>query len=709
MGRVGLRAPAVFPSLAPVTALLPDPVPLAMPPGDPRALADLAERLDRAAALLGELGEQVSADAGATPSWTGLDAAAARAQVQQVRGLVRGAADALLRASGRVAHHHDVLLDARRRLARLRTDQDEDFAAAALRVGSVADPAVGAASGSDACAAIDELRSVDAARRHAAAAILQEVTDDAMATASVLAECSALTGGSGRAGDEARVVRHLEDMLPGWHGAELRERGLGYAAALVDGRDVFAREAAARELLPWAGTGAVAAGVLAGLGAEGFRKVLRQLGNGSLSADSALARSMAAVLGAPVPLAAPEVAEVRAGRYVDRDDYRTAESDFVALGMGVVLAAGRGSPQAGPPAATVRGWGRQIIARERAMGSERIVDRVRLQEAVAQPGDPLAEIALRLAEADDPAPAAALLRSEPAWTHLLDRPWDDGGAALASVVERAGEQQGEGGDVAVSAGLRALAVGLGDDGDPAGWTVDRATAAVVAPSLAQAVAARPGIVVEPLTRAVAGEGQRDQLLLRGLGYLSSEPAAAVALDRGMAEANTWPARSAGPVDPDRAVVRAGYAAVRDYGQRLAHSLVEFAAQEQAQLRQQTGLVAKELVTFVPYVGPVLRAGAAVVSVAADADGTWDASPDGGQQLPSGDVLGMAGSTPAAGTAYRLVAEVLGTPKAPVSPPTDWAGLAADLMPGGGRVREVLELGGELVGDILEELALPPFD
>ena len=123
--------------------------------------------------------------------------------------------------------------------------------------------------------------------------------------------------------------------------------------------------------------------------------------------------------------------------------------------MGVVLAAGRGNPAAGPPVTTVREWGRQIVARERALGAERIVDHVRTGPAEALPGDPLEEVLVRLAEADDPAPAAALLRGRLTWTHLLDRPWDDDGAAFAALVERAAAEPG---DVAVRAGLRALAV-----------------------------------------------------------------------------------------------------------------------------------------------------------------------------------------------------------------------------------------------------------
>ena len=258
---------------------------------------------------------------------------------------------------------------------------------------------------------------------------------------------------------------------------------------------------------------------------------------------------------------------------------------------------------------------------------------------------------------------AELLRAEPTWTTLLARSWDDGGASFAAAVERAAAEPGHG-DVVVLSGLRALALGLGDDGDPAGWTVDRATATSVAPALADAVAARPDAVAEALERAAAGEGQRDRLVLRGLGYASADPDAAVALDRAYRGAAWMPE------------VEGGYLAVREYGQRLDHALGEFAAQEQAERRMRTTGV----ITAVT--GPAVSAAVAVVSVAGDLDGTWDASADEGQHFSVGTALCEAGGAPGAATGFREVADLLGTPTAPVSPRTDWWGLAADVAPAG---------------------------
>lgn len=674
-----------------MTPLLPDPVPLDPPPGDPRALDDLTGRLRRAAELLGELAEQLSGAAtGATPSWSGRDAVAATTQVGRVGGLVREAAEALLHAGGRLARHREVLADARRRFASLRAAQEDDYGAAAARLGGVVDPA---SAGS--AAAFAELHRAESARRRVAAGIRAEVEDDAAATAVVLAGCSAIAGGGGRAGDRDGMFRHLARVLPGWHELELVRRGEEFVAAFTGRGDEFSREEAARDLLPWAGDGRVAAAVLTGLGADGFRDVLQQLGDGSLSAGSALARVLAAVLGAPVPPAdAEEVTRVRDGRHVDPTDHRTLDDDLVALGMGVVLAAGRGDRRAGPPPATVREWGRQIVARERALGSERIVDRIRLQASYARPTDPLQEVAARLGEAGDPAPAAGLLRARPTWSHLLARPWDDGGAAFAALVERAGEAAQ--GDTAVRAGLRALATGLGDDGDPAHWTVDRATAAVIAPSLASAVTAHPDVLVRALD-AAAGKGGQSPQLLRGLGYLSTESAAV--LDRGVDETVAGLTGGAGTVAPGPAVaVVAGYPAVREYGQRLAHALDEFAAQELGRSRMLVTDVVKELT------GPVGTAVVGVGSVLGDFDGTWEASSDRGERFPVEDAVRAAGGAATAEAAYRDVAALLGTPTPPAPPPTDRVGLVRDVLPVPvrGFVGELVERSTDAVKELLDD-------
>ncbi|MBJ7453708.1 MAG: hypothetical protein JHC71_16730 [Blastococcus sp.] len=657
---------------------LPDPARLDPPPGDPVALADLATRLDAAAAFLGDLRGRLGVAPAAACGWAGADAAAADAQVARVGDLARSAADALGCAAARVRRHEEVLTDVRQRLAQLRRAQTEDYGTAVARMGAAADPGTGL-PGPGAAAAVADLAAAEADRGRVRAAMLGEVEVDAAATAAVLAGCGAVAGGGDGAGD----VRTLEDLLPGWNASALRQHGADFADAFLrPGADLQSTEEAARRLLPWAGNGAVAAEVLTGLGADGVQEALRLLGDGSLSAGSALAGVMAAVLGAPVPTgAAAEVARARDVRHVDPDDVRTLDADHVALGMGVVLAAARRSGRPGPPPATVRQWGRQVIAREQALGEP---IRERLRPSPALPGDPLEEVLGRLARADAGPQAAGLLRAEPTWTTLLARPWDDGGAAFAAAVERATAEPGQG-DVVVRSGLRALGVGLADDGDPADWTVDRATAASVAPALADAVAARPEVVAEPLARAAAGAGEQDRPLLRGLGHLTTAPDAAAVLDRALGEPSGAPA------------VQAGYLAVREYGQRLDHALGEFAAQEEAVRRHATTTLVTAGLSFLPRGGEQVADALTVLSVVVGADGTWDASPDEGLhvRVPCGD--------PGTAAAYWNVAAVLGTPTAPTSPPTDWVGVAAAVVPGGERLRDVVEAGVGAAADARERV------
>jgi hypothetical protein len=652
---------------------LPDPVRLDPPPGDPAALADLATRLDAAAGFLGDLRGRLGGGPAAACGWAGADAGAADAQVARVGELAGSAADALACAAARVRRHEEVLTDVRQRLAQLRRAQAEDLDTALARMGATADPGTGL-PGPGAASALDDLAAAEADRGRMRAAMLGEVEVDAAATAAVLADCGAVAGGGDGAGD----VRTLEDLLPGWHASALQQRGALFADAFLrPGADLQDTEEAARALLPWAGNGAVAAAVLTGLGADGVQEALRLLGDGSLSPGSALAGVMAAVLGAPVPAGtAAEVARARDVRHVDPDDVRTLDPDHVALGMGVVLAAARRSGRAGPPPATVREWGRQVLAREQALGEP---IRARLRPSPALPGDPLEEVLGRLARTDAGPQAAELLRAESTWTTLLARPWDDGGASLAAAVERATAEPGHG-DVVVRSGLRALGVGLADDGDPAGWTVDRATAASVAPALADAVAAVPEVVAEPLARAAAGAGEQDRPVLRGLGYLSAHPDAAAVLDRALGGVSGAPA------------VQAGYLAVREYGQRLDHALEEFAAQEEAVRRHAATTLVTGGLSFVRRGGEQVADALTVLSVVVDADGTWHGSPDEGLHVP-------VPHDPGAATAYEHVAAVLGAPTAPVSPPTDWLGLAAALVPGGERLGDIVEAGAGAAEDL----------
>ena len=141
------------------------------------------------------------------------------------------------------------------------------------------------------------------------------------------------------------------------------------------------------------------------------------------------------------------------------------------------------------------------------------------------------------------------------------------------------------------AGLRSLAAGLGDDGDPAGWTVDRATAAAVAPALGGAVAAQPDVLAGPLVRRPAGAAEDRRCCGGWATWAPTRDAAAGSWTRAVAEAVARLDAAAGAGAADRAVaVAAGFRRPSaEYGQRLAYALDGFAAQERAGQRKHVGL------------------------------------------------------------------------------------------------------------------------
>jgi hypothetical protein len=269
-----------------------------------------------------------------------------------------------------------------------------------------------------------------------------------------------------------------------------------------------------------------------------------------------------------------------------------------------------------------------------------------------------------------------LLGSADTWSWLLERPWDDGGADLAALVARAADEPGPPGEDVARLGLTALGTGLGDDGDPATWTVDRGTAAVLAPALGSVVAAHAGVVADALS-AAGGGVDAARTLLRGLGHLTLDQGAAVdvgfalqdLLDRAVDGGQRWSAVR----------VTAGYLAVREYGQRLAHALEAFDLQEEAVREAQKYEVAKQVVLAAP-ARPAVAAGVGIaldyVGMGLRLDGTWEQGPDEGRHLGAGDAVrsvgGVDGLTPAersrlARAAFSAAGDVLGHPAAPDSP------------------------------------------
>jgi len=364
----------------------------------------------------------------------------------------------------------------------------------------------------------------------------------------------------------------------------------------------------------------------------------------------------------------------------------------VVLGMGMVLAATRSAD--GPPLCTVLAWGRQMLAREHAqagtMIGARAIDRDGPTAGSPLRDDPVALVAERLTRADDPDLAAALLGDRLAWAQLLARPWNDGGAALVGLVARGGSAPGAVGDAAVRAGLEALGAGL-DDGDPTDWTVDRRTAAAVAPVLGAALAGHVSVPAGLLWEGVRGEaGPGAADALRGLGYLTLDEGAAVAVYRALAgwsRVQPGPVGAAGPLPllPE-VVVPAAYVAVEEYGQQLAYTLHGYAEKARAERRALGwNITVGFAVTLLPgkggFVGGIL---ADYLAMWFGTDGTWHNGPDRGLVFDRTDAVGtivegraaeqvdaLRAVAAQAGGAYDRTTAVLGVPAPPVSPRSHW--------------------------------------
>jgi hypothetical protein len=677
-----------------VTVVVPEPLPLDLPPEDPGALAALVRAVAGAADCLATVDGDLSGAASAAPDWLGADAGAAAAQIGAVATLVRGCSAAVLAAAGRVSAHAEVVTAARHAIAALRAEQAEDFAATWARLSHLDD--LGTAVRTDApeaVALVEDLRLAEEARRRAHAALLEDVAADGAGTARLLAESSAVVGGRGAPGDTTRVVAFLAAELPGWGDQELTARGLAFAQALDDGLGARELAAAARAAAPYAGQASFATALLLGLGLDGIREMLCRLGDSDLSTGPAvvllLARAFAC--GRTTGAAYDPVAELLTAGYVDPADPGVA-ADQVVLGMGMVLAATRAAD--GPPLRTVAAWGQQMLAREHAKSGTfvggRAVDRNGPRDGSPPRDDPVALVAERLACAEDPDFAAALLGDRLAWTELLARPWDDGGAALVGLVARGAGAPGHVGDVAVRAALEALGTGL-DDGDPTDWRVDRRTAAAVAPVLGPALAGHVSVAAEVLwegVRGQAGAGAADAL--RGLGYLTLDEGAAVAVYRALAGWSRVQPRPVGDGGPPPllpgVVVPAAFVAVEEYGQRLAYALHGYAEKASAERRAliwnlTVGLAVNVLPERAGMAGGIA---ADYLAMRAGTDGTWDNGPDRGLVFARADAVATVSDGRArdelsavrevagqAGSAYDRTARVLGVPEPPESPVSHW--------------------------------------
>jgi hypothetical protein len=680
-----------------MTTAMPTPLPLDMPPGDAGALGELIREIAGAAVCLAAVDDRLLGAATVAPGWLGDDAAAAAAQVGAVSALVRAVSGAVLPAIGRLNTHAERVLETRRQVAALAAEQREQFAEAWGRWAQVESLQLQVMTGGpDARAIVEEVEAAEASRRRRHTALLEELEDDAAATARVLADSCAVVGGRGGPSDANRVVAYLAAELPGWGDQELARRGRALAKGLsrlltsgewIGNADAWNRPAAGAA--PYARSTAFAQALLGTLGPDGVREMLAVLGRALLGPASDTARLLARALGAAQSSGSSSgrADAVLAAVYVDPDD-AGVEPDRIALGMATVLSAGAGSRGGGLHRATVVEWGRQILLREQRMG--RAIDRGRPMPVTALSVDPVPVVISALAQSGDPAAASRLLTGRAVWEVLLARSWDDGGSSLSQVVAAAGTDDGAAGEVAVRSGLAALGAGL-SDGDPDDWTVDRETAAGISASMGQALSAHVSVVTEALQVGVDGRltGGRDELL-RGLGYLTLDRGAAAAVEQAL---GSWALvqprdlEGTGPLAPLPSVAIPGaYLAVQEYGQRLAYALQEFEEQERAEDRQLGWDLTAGLATNLirgPWGVPVgVLEG--YLAIWLGFDGTWQTGTDRGlvldrraavdaavAQLPPDRVAAAEAVADQARAAFDRTGRALGLIRPPTSPEVDY--------------------------------------
>jgi hypothetical protein len=189
----------------------------------------------------------------------------------------------------------------------------------------------------------------------------------------------------------------------------------------------------------------------------------------------------------------------------------------------------------------------------------------------------------------------------------------------------------------------------------------------------------------------------DDAALRGLGYLSIDPAATVpigaALGRWMRSQAPDVADLSGP--PPAVAVTGSLVAVREYGQRLAYALHGFQMRDEAQTRQDLWNWTVGL--LVDHIPGVAGAVAGLVEPFAahflDADGTWDNGRDTGLrfgraaavaaaqvQLGESQSAAAAAFAAQAGTAFEGTSRQLGLPLPPTSPTWHWWEAALEGLP-----------------------------
>ncbi len=603
--------------------VLPAPVPLADPPGDPTRLEDAADLLTGAGFALGVAEAHLQGPAATAPGWLAADAVAAAAQVGTTRTLLATVHDAVTTAIGLLGGHAELLRTARARVVVLREAQQDGFVEASRRLGLLEDGAdpVGAS------AVVMALAQAEADRAGEHRELVAEVTRDAGSVGARLTASTGTFGGGAGPGSGAAdaVTLHLAAVLPGRGDTVLLELGWQVAAELTapgTAAEVVVRAQRRQDVLA---DPVVAGALLVALGTGGLEQLLLQA-----AGDDALAGVLAVALGAALRAGdrVPGAAPVLTGVLDPRDPDGTP--DQVAVGMGAVLAV----PGAAPELAGA--WLAGLLARE-AVQVVRVVDRV------PSAADPVATALRVLLDAGRPGAAVPPLADPVVWEQLLARTWTDGGAGLADLVALAG-QDPTGGTV-LTAALTAVGEHLLPAGDHV-LTAGQDTWQVIAPTLTEVAVQHVDVLVVPLqTPGVPGSA----VVLAGLSLLVVDREQRADVAAGVARA-VGPGAGSALTASEAAAVTGALVAVEDQGRRLAWLADVARAVEQAAVDQGWyGLLTMPAQFVVSPAGPFLQGAVATGSHLLDADGIVDLPP------PGEPVVGVGGAED------RAVAELGGDP------------------------------------------------
>lgn len=671
-----------------MTVVVPHPVPLELPEEHADALVDLMLDVAGAADSLALVGDGLAGIPEAVPHWAGADADAAVIQLRALRRLTGECSVAVLLAAGRLSEHSDRLAATRTAVARLRAEQDDDFAATWRRLGQLPDYVVAVRTDApQAQALVDELRTAEEERRRRHAALLEDLALDAAATARMLADAAAVVGGRGAADDEDRVVARLASVLPGWGNAEMAARGRALGSHLRNRPlTTSERQALAAGAADFAGSRAFADSLIAALGSAGLAGLLRFIGGYEEGTTGAVALLLARAFSASSADGSSEEppGDLLSAARLTRAD-RNGDVDQLARGIANVMSAAAAIGRPLRPGVLVQ-WGRQLIACESVLGRE--VGSVPFSSgAGAPPADPLTLVVTTLAAQRTSAAVLDLFSAPGAWDVALSRFWPDGAVGLQNAIGLVASTPGEAAAEVTRSGLMALGAGLAD-GDPGDWTVSPRTAETVAPVMAQAVAGHVQVATDALRVGIDGRlagGRGD--VLRGLAYLTLDRVAAAQVERALLD---WARVRPEAVDAAGSTARllavavpAAYVAVEQYGQRLAYAMHGFDEKLAAEGRQTlwnctVGLLVNALPGVSGAVAGVAEGG---LSVLLHTDGTWRNGRDRGLVFDRRDAADAAAEAAPGGResaaldrqaadAFARTLTALGLPVPPISPDQD---------------------------------------